>query len=564
MQENQTIWLILRKLRVPILFVIVSFALSTLLMMIVPGTPGPDGTPTHLSFFDAFYVVVYTATTIGYGEIPQAFSYEQRFMATISIFLTVPVWFFAIGKIVTLLQDKVFLRAIAHNRFAREVANIKSDFIVICGYNRISKLIIEKLIAENRFRIVVIDKSPEKIDELALEEYHPHIPALMADITQTSVLRAAGVSLPNCRFIVTLFEDDDLNLKISVKARILNANIKIIGKATVKQGVQNLIDLGVDKVIDPFDHVATRLDFALRAPFLFTLLNWINGGNLNVNRTDLLPRGRYIVCSRGRFGKSISAVLEKNGIEYVNLDINKEIKEKKLADSDSFKEAGIETASAIIAGTADDAINLSIVMTARKLNPSIFVLARENELEESSMFAHLKAEKVFLMDRLVAISAFNYIARPLADQFINKLSEYSNEWAKTLVIRLTKTINKKPRLAEIMLTCDSAHALCGWANRPITYGDLVLDPWHNGQKLKIVIIAVKKVSGELIMAPDHDYVFEYGDDLLIAGTPESINQFEHIINNEKLLHFVLTGSERRIFIFEQLQRIMGRTPPKEE
>jgi len=39
--------------------------------------------------FDAFYVMSYTATTIGFGEIPYPFSYAQRLWMTFSIYMTV-------------------------------------------------------------------------------------------------------------------------------------------------------------------------------------------------------------------------------------------------------------------------------------------------------------------------------------------------------------------------------------------------------------------------------------------------------------------------------------------
>ena len=70
--------------------------------------PGQDagGQPARISFFDAFYFMSYTATTIGFGEMPWPFTYGQRLWVTFSIYLSVVGWAYAIGSLLTLLQDR--------------------------------------------------------------------------------------------------------------------------------------------------------------------------------------------------------------------------------------------------------------------------------------------------------------------------------------------------------------------------------------------------------------------------------------------------------------------------
>ena len=59
-----------------------------------------------MGFFDAFYFMSYTATTIGFGELPYPFTDAQRLWVTITIYLTVIGWAYAIGSLLTLLQDR--------------------------------------------------------------------------------------------------------------------------------------------------------------------------------------------------------------------------------------------------------------------------------------------------------------------------------------------------------------------------------------------------------------------------------------------------------------------------
>ena len=66
-----------------------------------------------MGFFDAFYFMSYTATTIGFGELPYPFTDAQRLWVTVSIYLTVIGWAYAIGSLLTLLQDRAFRQALA-------------------------------------------------------------------------------------------------------------------------------------------------------------------------------------------------------------------------------------------------------------------------------------------------------------------------------------------------------------------------------------------------------------------------------------------------------------------
>jgi len=63
----QDVFLItIRRLRAPLILIILVFAFSTAGMALIPGAD-PQGHPWRMSIFQAFYFVTYTATTIGYG-----------------------------------------------------------------------------------------------------------------------------------------------------------------------------------------------------------------------------------------------------------------------------------------------------------------------------------------------------------------------------------------------------------------------------------------------------------------------------------------------------------------
>ncbi|RXJ94049.1 potassium transporter TrkA, partial [Arcobacter sp. CECT 8989] len=130
-------FIVLQRMRKPFLVLIITYTIAIVGFLIIEGVDN-NGNPYQMTIFDAFYFVTYTATTIGFGETPYEFTYAQRIWATASIYITVLGWFYAIGTLVSLLQDKLFIRGIKRTRFKRQVKGIKEKFIIILGYNQIT------------------------------------------------------------------------------------------------------------------------------------------------------------------------------------------------------------------------------------------------------------------------------------------------------------------------------------------------------------------------------------------------------------------------------------------
>ena len=89
--STTAIFLVLRRMRLPLIVLISLFAISVLGLTLVPGQD-IDGQPWRMDLFDAFYFMSYTATTIGFGEIPYPFSTAQRAWVIVTIYLSVVAW----------------------------------------------------------------------------------------------------------------------------------------------------------------------------------------------------------------------------------------------------------------------------------------------------------------------------------------------------------------------------------------------------------------------------------------------------------------------------------------
>ncbi|MBN9697721.1 MAG: NAD-binding protein, partial [Zoogloea sp.] len=183
--------MVLRRLRTPLIVLITIFAISVLGLTLVPGPVGPDGAMPRLSFFHAVYFFSYTATTIGFGEIPYAFSEQQRLWVTVCIYLSVIGWAYTLGTVFAMLQDKNFLNAVAVQRFSRQVRRLREHFFLVCGFGETGRLIC-KALDEMGYRAVVIERDEAKVGDLELQSYSADMPALCADAGQPDTLLTQG------------------------------------------------------------------------------------------------------------------------------------------------------------------------------------------------------------------------------------------------------------------------------------------------------------------------------------------------------------------------------------
>ena len=544
--NEQIIWIILKRLRTPFFILIATFSVSILGLVLIPGVDN-TGNVYHLTFFDAFYFVSYMASTIGFGEAPYSFNYEQRIWVSFAIYFTVIGWFYGIGAIVSLMQDESLKKAISRNRFRRQVKRLHTPFYIILGYNSITKSIIEKINGED-YRVVVLEKREDKIDELILENFYPNVPAFVGDATNQQMLKIAGIHHKNCVGLISLFENDMVNSQIATIAKILNKKIDVIVKATSPQQVKHFESMGLKNVKNPFDIISTRIFYGITAPHIWLLEMWVYGHILKLKQRDRFPKGRYIVYGYGRMGHAIKEGLEKANIEYVTQDLDTEefIKRKNTTifgddeDMQSLLDLGIKESDCIIAATKDDLLNLSILNSAKQLNPDIFTIARENSLDDLNIFKAAKVNKIYVVEKLLADVTYNYIARPLADLFIIESRKKDEEWAQIIVNMLNNITGMNPMYFETKIDEEHAYALSLKLNdnQAVTLADVRRSRSDRNEFLHIAYLLLKR-GKETYLMPDSQMQLQIGDELLIVSDEETYDDFEYILNNIYELEYVL-------------------------
>jgi len=532
---------------------IVTFAISILGMVLIPGVD-EQGKVYHLTFFDAFYFVSYMASTIGFGESPYTFTYPQRLWVSFSIYMTVIGWFYAIGSIIALVQDKVLATQLSLARFRNQIHALRSPFIIFVGYNLLTKNIILKL-SEEGIQSVVIEKDESKIEAMVLANYTLEIPALQGDIKDPDVFKVAGISKPNCKAVVSLSSDDALNLHAAMSAKLLNSKVKVIVEATYDEYAENLNTIGIEIIENPFKIVAKRLYMALRSPSLLMLEQWVYGEPLRLDARDLLPKeGKYIICGYGRMGQAIRIALKRAGIDYLFIETDpKKVRKMKKNDTHIISgegqdkkmllDAGIKDAVCVIAGMNDDFVNLSIVMAAKKLNPSIFTVARQNNIFDKSIFSAAQIDRIIVVQNLLINQTFIAIAKPLSERFLRLIKNMGSEWGDGMMLTLKQVIGEDPLKMETAITPKHAYALCNYLEQggDVTLEILSRNLTDNQQQNRLVPLYLKRGEEEFLL-PDHTLTLQVGDKLLFAGDKTAFDDLEYIMQNIYELHYALDGT----------------------
>ena len=117
---NDIVWLTMRRMRTPLIVMILVYSLSVFGLVQIPGQDA-SGNPAQVGYLDAAYFIALMATTVGFGEMPTTFTHAQRLYAFIILFPNVIAWLYSIGTIISLFVDPQFRAVLARSRFGRRV-----------------------------------------------------------------------------------------------------------------------------------------------------------------------------------------------------------------------------------------------------------------------------------------------------------------------------------------------------------------------------------------------------------------------------------------------------------
>jgi len=137
--------------------------------------------------------------------------------------------------------------------------NKLSGHYIVCGAGRVGAGVIRD-IARSGHDLVVIEGDESIADRLLAQGQL----VLMGDATSEDVLKAAGIE--RAQGIVCAVSSDPDNLYITLTARDLNKDVRIISRANDEAAVGRLLKAGANKVVSPALTGSTRMAQMLLRP----------------------------------------------------------------------------------------------------------------------------------------------------------------------------------------------------------------------------------------------------------------------------------------------------------
>lgn len=220
-----------------------------LVLLVITGTAGfhlIEGWP----YFDGFYMVLTTITSIGYGEI-HPLSHVGRLWNSFLIITGVGLVLLLVGGASRTLLEFELQSLLGRRRMDREISRLTGHFI-ICGAGRVGRSAGREL-ARRPLPFVVVDMKEEKLSKYQQEGWLTYV----GDATQAPVLQELRIA--HASGLVAATTTDAINIYIILTARSLNPKLKIIARAAEEEAEKHLYTAGADSVVSPYKFAGYRI-----------------------------------------------------------------------------------------------------------------------------------------------------------------------------------------------------------------------------------------------------------------------------------------------------------------
>ena len=222
----------------------------------------------------------------------------------------------------------------------------------------------------------------------------------------------------------------------------------------------------------------------------------------------------YIVAGYGRIGRTLCKLLKEQTSDVVVLEKSETLiptlerdemmhLQGDASDEELLVKAGIKKASHLIAALATDTDNVFLVLTARQLNPNIYIMARAGARDVKGKLLAAGANRVESPYDIGAVSMGLRLLRPSVSNFLDVALT-----RKEKAIQIEEaTISAQSKLVDVMLKDSGIR-----------------------QEYNLIIISIKKADGTMIFNPSFDACLEQGDTVIAMGRTRDLQTFSRALN----------------------------------
>jgi voltage-gated potassium channel len=225
-------------------------------------------------------------------------------------------------------------------------------------------------------------------------------------------------------------------------------------------------------------------------------------------------KDHFVVCGAGRVGTRVIREIKRRGHEFVVIEVDESVADRTLSqgnlvlmgdatNDEVLKAAGIERARGLAVCASSDPDNLYITLTARDLNKDLFIVARATDEPAVKRLRKAGANKVVSP----AMTGSDQIAQTLLKPAVADFIELAT---------MTEQLELEMEQIEI-----SPGSPC--VGKPLRESGIRSD-------LDVIVIAIKRATGEMIFNPSADTVFKVGDAMVAIGSHTNLEALEKMAN----------------------------------
>lgn len=264
-----------RQVRTAIWILLCTIAGSTVVFYVIGGG--------RRSVFDSLWMTMQILTTT--GDTGFARTHAEQVWSIVLMLVGVVVVFYLGVTVVAFVLDGE-LRALLGRRHLESKIKKMKDHFIICGFGRMGRALAEALDKKGA-SFVVIDSRSEATAEAEQQGYL----YLQGDAMSAEVLEAAQIA--TAQGLASCLPEDSDNVFVTLTARDLNHELRIVAKANFEQTQGKLQRAGANHVLSPSKLAADRALTKFMLPAVDELLEIVvQGPDLEVSKVSLgrLPR----------------------------------------------------------------------------------------------------------------------------------------------------------------------------------------------------------------------------------------------------------------------------------
>jgi voltage-gated potassium channel len=219
------------------------------------------------SLLDSLYMTVITLSTVGYGEvIDLSANPGARAFTIVFILLSLGTIAFAVTSITSFIVEGELKNLLGRRKMEKEISRLKDHYIV-CGSDETSQTVINELVLTKK-PFVVVEPLLEKIEKLSSKE---NILFVHGDPTEDNILVQAGIA--RAKGIILSLPSDEANLFVTITARSLNPDVRIVTKGIDVKSHKKMFKAGSDAVVSPEFIGGMRMVSEMIRPAVVTFLD---------------------------------------------------------------------------------------------------------------------------------------------------------------------------------------------------------------------------------------------------------------------------------------------------